>query len=168
MLYAVRPTGSCGKFKAKKPEISKIEKPNISEGSLIALTQGRFAIVDAADYDWLIRYKWRADKHYRTWYAMRSEDRTTVSMHRQIMKVPEGLVVDHIDHNGLNNRRSNLRVCTRSQNQCNQRRFGGKSKYKGVTWLRHTKKWAAKVYDRKASELHGEFAHLNFPESVGE
>jgi hypothetical protein len=106
-------------------------------------------------------------------------------MHREIMNPPEGLVVDHIDHNGLNNRKSNLRICTRSQNQCNQYRFDGKSKYKGVAWFKRTRKWTAAVclrgkryrlgyfereidaamaYDKAAKKYHREFACLNFPE----
>lgn len=106
-------------------------------------------------------------------------------MHRVIMGEPRGLVVDHIDGNSLNNRRSNLRVCTVSQNHQNQRFRGGLSRYKGVCFLKKINKWranigfdgrrmhigcfdnevdAAKAYDRKAGELFGEFAYLNFPE----
>jgi hypothetical protein len=106
-------------------------------------------------------------------------------MHRYIMKVPKGLVCDHINHNGLDNRKSNLRICTRQQNTYNQRsQKGGSSKYKGVDWNKRQKKWrariyykrkfyylgyfdnevdAAKSYDKKAKEFFKEFACPNFP-----
>jgi len=100
------------------------------------------------------------------------------------MAAPNHLFVDHIDHNGLNNRRSNLRLCTLAQNNRNMVSRTGSSKYKGVCWHGGTKKWnakirlnrkcyhiglftdeiaAAKAYDKKAKELHGQFACLNFP-----
>jgi len=96
----------------------------------------------------------------------------------------KGMVVDHLDGNSLNNRKSNLRVCTVSQNHQNRRWTYGSSRYKGVWWNKKMKKWvagitlkrkyifighfadevaAAKAYDRKAAELFGEFAYLNFP-----
>ena len=106
-------------------------------------------------------------------------------MHRQIMIAPEGFVVDHIDGNSLNNRKTNLRICTQAQNIHNSRpRRNRSSKYKGVFWDKVNKKWstnirkgdkriylggfddeieAAIAYDRKAAELFGEFAYLNFP-----
>ncbi|MBN1362949.1 MAG: HNH endonuclease [Sedimentisphaerales bacterium] len=104
------------------------------------------------------------------------------------MKAPKGMVVDHIDGNGLNNRRSNLRLCTPQQNQWNRcvsrarlqqglfkgvhhRTDSGKPcariTYRGKTLhlgVFDTAIEAAKAYDRKAIELHGEFAYLNFPE----
>jgi len=105
-------------------------------------------------------------------------------MHRLIMNAPEGLVVDHIDRNGLNNRKCNLRLCTKAQNVQNSRpRRNRSSKYKGVFWNKLNKKWSASIhkgdkriylggfddeieaalaYDRKAAELFGEFAYLNF------
>ena len=106
-------------------------------------------------------------------------------MHREIMHAPKGMVVDHIDGNSLNNRRSNLRLCTVSQNHQNRRRTYGSSKYKGAWWDKRRNKWVAaitfkgkyiylgffdneidagKAYDRKAAELFGEFAYLNFPD----
>lgn len=151
----------------------------------IALTQGKFAFVDAKDYYRLAQFQWFASFSGNTFYAVRKYGGKPVKMHRWIMNAPDGLVVDHIDHNGLNNCRSNLRLCSHVQNTrnavCNN---GASSKYKGVCRRRKTKKWraaikfnkksynlgdftdeiaAAKAYDKKAAEFFGEFACLNFP-----
>ena len=108
----------------------------------------------------------------------------TIFMHRIIASVPKDMETDHINHNGIDNRRCNLRVCTNQQNQYNQRRGVGKktSQYKGVHFISHTNKWcaqaghsgtqryvgcytteidAAKAYDIKAKELFRDFAYLN-------
>jgi len=126
---------------------------------------------------------WLASPHGRTVYASCCTGGRVVYMHRMIMRPRQGYVVDHIDGNGLNNRRCNLRVCTRRQNQANQGPRGGSSRFVGV--YRHKNKWeagircrgkryylglfddeveAAKARDRKAYELHGAHAYLNFPE----
>lgn len=188
-LHLVKPEGLCRRFKPKPANIhQESEKPKINTGKLIPLTQGKFAIVDAEDYHWLSQYKWHACKSRSTFYAARRKGHTSISMHREIMCAPEGLVVDHIDHNGLNNRKSNLRLCTHSQNLLNRRiRPDCKSKYKGVVWDWRNRKWVARicinqkrihlgrfhnerdaaiVYDRKAIELFGQFACLNFPENI--
>lgn len=151
----------------------------------IPLTQNRFARVDPEDYAALARYKWSAARQGRTIYAVRSEKGVQIRMHRAIMKAPKHLVCDHIDHDGANNTKRNLRLCTRGQNARNQRlRTDGRSKYKGVSWHKGDRKWhariyhkgrchhlgaftseieAAKAYDRVARILHGPFASLNFP-----
>lgn len=85
--------------------------------SLILLTKGKFAIVDAEDYDWLSQYKWCAVKSRETFYAQRWSNGTTVSIHREIMCAPKGVICDHKNHNGLDNRKSNLLAlykCTES------------------------------------------------------
>jgi hypothetical protein len=153
--------------------------------------------VDAEDYEWLSQYRWHARFHKRsdTIYATRAcyrrekgkVRRQIVSMHREIMKPPEGMVIDHINGNGINNRRCNMRTCTQAQNVQNRRACPhSKSQYIGV--YRKGNKWwaavahkgkqhrvgtfadeveAAKARDRKAVELFGEFARLNFPEEFG-
>jgi hypothetical protein len=154
----------------------------------IPLTRGKFAIVDADDYYQLSKFRWSAIPGGKTFYAAGSHGGKRIQMHRMIMDAPGHLVVDHIDHNGLNNCRSNLRLCTAAQNCCNKSIYiCGASKYKGVYWYKDRKKWSAKIkfnhklynlgyfadeitaakaYDEKAKELHGEFACLNFPPEV--
>ena len=197
-LREVLPTDMCRNFKAKLwlPERSKKAKPgsdvtNPTPGSeadgevrRIPLGHNLFAIVDAADYEELSKYKWCASNKRGTVYAIRrTQQGRTVYMHREIMRASKGSVVDHIDHNTLNNRRCNLRVCTQEQNYANMGPHGGASGYVGV--YPRGKRWeagitwrgehfylgryddpveAAKARDRKAYELHGPYAYLNFPE----
>ena len=150
----------------------------------IPLTRGKFALVDAGDYYRLVKFPWAANKGGNTFYAARTHNSKKLMMHRVIMNPPSHLFVDHIDHNGLNNCKSNLRLCTPAQNRYNLISKKGNSKYKGVHWKRSRKKWAAAIqlnrkiyhighftdeiaaaraYDERARELHGEFACLNFP-----
>jgi len=106
-------------------------------------------------------------------------------MHNKIMDVPNGLEVDHINHNRLDNRKSNLRGCTHKENMFNRRSYKkSRSKYKGVAWHKHNKMWpsnitvdgrqiplgyfkneidAAKAYDMASKKYQGAFAFLNFP-----
>ena len=156
----------------------------------IPLTQGKFAIVDDEDYDYLMQWKWQARKSHRTYYAVRTcycfppnkATRHTIRMHRVIMDVPQGKETDHINHDGLDNRKQNIRVCTRVENGRNQRpRKNTSSRYKGVSvfetqWraqighngkkkhigLYRSEVDAAKAYDKEAKRLFGEFAYVNF------
>lgn len=156
----------------------------------IAITRGFKVQVDDRDYPWLIQHAWHTLKgsRNRTPYAKRTvgtkkTGRTSLMMHNAIMRPPLGLQVDHIDCNGLNNQRSNLRLCTVAQNQANSAPYrNGRSIYKGVDWRHDRKKWraticvngkrsylgvfkteeeAAHVYDKAAVELFGEFARIN-------
>ena len=152
----------------------------------IPLTQGYDAIVDDEDYDSLSGFKWFACVYTNGVYAMRgrriSEPGTQkhIRMHRQIMNAPDGMLVDHINRNPLDNRRENLRLVTLAQNNRNKRALGT---FKGTrTYLdgwraelrtngrmfrgppRKTQAQAARDYDLLAIEHHGEFAYLNFPD----
>ena len=150
----------------------------------IPLTRGKFAIVDPEDYYRLAQFIWYATSVCNKFYAARMCRGKRVLMHRRIMGAQPHLVVDHIDHNGLNNCKSNLRLCTQAQNNRNVVSRKGISKYKGVHFNRINKKWlasiqlngktyhlgcftdeiaAAKAYDEKAKILHRQFACLNFP-----
>jgi hypothetical protein len=191
-LVEVLPTETCRNFKAKawRPVRAKPapDRPapaaNDSDPKVRRIPVGpnRFATVDAADYEKLSKYKWYVSSHGHNVYAYCRTRGRMVSMHRMILRPRRGRIVDHIDGNGLNNRRCNLRVCTRRQNLANQKPRGGSSRFVGVH--RQGDKWvagiscrgtyyylglfddeveAAKARDRKAYELHGVHAYLNFP-----
>jgi len=155
----------------------------------IGLTQGKYALVDDEDFEKLNQYNWHANRcSSKNWYATRmwkerDDKPTTESMHRQIMGAPDNMQVDHINHNGLDNRKCNLRLCTRSQNAYNRKpRPDCSSQYKGVSFHKRYKKWeayirvkgklnhlgsfddeidAAQAYNEAAREHFGEFAYLN-------
>jgi hypothetical protein len=146
----------------------------------------KVVIVDDEDYERLSLFKWQLSgrndsvvsrcfvKSYKTYHA---------SIAAEIMRQPKQMF-DHIDRNPLNNSKSNLRPCTRSQNNTNRtKKLGTSSKYIGVTKLKSGNKWqatvvisgrkiylgrfsveedAARAYDTKALELFREFANLNF------
>ncbi|MCX5632698.1 MAG: AP2 domain-containing protein [Phycisphaerae bacterium] len=150
----------------------------------IPLNNGRYAIVDSADFEKINKNKWGVKISTNTTYAVRMVNGKNVYMHNQIMQPPPGYVVDHRDRNGLNNGRHNLRLATKAQNCCNHlKRPGCKSKCRGVDYDKDLKKWrarigfnnvrillgyfdseadAAKAYDNAARKLHGDFAILNF------
>lgn len=156
----------------------------------IPLTQGKFALVDDVDYDWLNQWKWCAYKDKNTYYARRSSTingkQVTVMMHREILNLKHrnGKQTDHIDGNGLNNQRFNLRVCNNQQNCFNKSpRKKSSSRFKGVVWGKSIKKWharitfngnlihigyyqndveAARAYDGMAKRYFKKFAKLNF------
>jgi hypothetical protein len=153
----------------------------------IPLTQGKFATADDEDYDDVNKYKWFAQHIGEQWYASSAPKHNAhILLHRYLMKVTEFKIkVDHIDGNGLNCQRSNMRLCTQSQNMRNRgANKNNKSGFKGVSFDKRSSKWvagiklnrkrisigfyaapeeAARAYDEKAKELFGEFAHLNFP-----
>lgn len=150
----------------------------------IILTQGKVALVDDEDFEWLNKVKWHARKGPATYYAARGVNTKgkikIILMHRVIMNAPKGMQVDHKDRNGLNCQKSNMRNCTHGQNQMNKVGWGA-SRYKGVSfWQRGrgkvlikakikkeylglfpTEEAAALAYNERAKELFGEFAKLN-------
>lgn len=152
----------------------------------IVLTQGKAALIDGEDFEWLSQWKWRYDKGYAVRSASDANGKQyTVFMHRLIANTPNGLDTDHVDRKGLNNQRSNLRHSTRSQNMMNtSMQTNNTSGFKGVSWHTPAGKWQAKIrqrgkqkhigyfasaekaaraYDEAAKMFVGEFARLNFP-----
>lgn len=148
----------------------------------------KYAIVDPPDYYPLSRYTWWMRKRNDSYQVLRFSDDgyclRTVSMHRQILNPPKNKNVDHINRNGRDNRRANLRPATVAQNNMNKFSEKGTSKFKGVHFRREVKRWrasisvngrkkylgsygneidAAKTYDKAAKKYYGQFAYLNFP-----
>lgn len=114
----------------------------------IPLTQGKVAIVDERDYLCVAQYKWYAHKAQTGgWYAIRNikvnGKKTAIKMHRFILDATAGVYVDHKDLDGLNNRRQNIRICTRQQNGANRkiRKKSKASHFTGVHWRTDNKKW---------------------------
>ncbi len=145
-------------------------------------------MVDDEDFDYLSGYKWHTASFCagKNLYARRcvskgNAEQTEISMHRAIMKCNPGKDIDHIDSNGLNNQKSNLRECSDKENQHNRRKFTGTSRFKGV-WREGSKfrsalrvdgklihlgtfeseQDAAIAYDKAASKKFGNFARINF------
>jgi hypothetical protein len=119
----------------------------------IPLTQGKAAFVDDADYERLSQHKWCAMSAPRTFYAVRNASRKTnkprlIYMHREILaEAVEGVEVDHINGDGLDNRRENLRAATRSENERNCRKqLGTSSRFKGVSWKADHRAWRARIW----------------------
>ena len=114
----------------------------------IKLTQGKYALVDEEDFDELNKYKWHAQKDCHTYYAKRRENGTKVYMHRQILglKQGDGKITDHINSNGLDNRRENLRVVSKAVNCRNHREYSDNtSGHTGVSWCKLNKKWITTI-----------------------
>lgn len=150
----------------------------------------KYTFVDDEDYEWLSQYNWRGYKmkneytHYAITSIRVNGKRTTKRMHTAIKEKywSDAKIIDHINHNGLNNQKDNLRPCTIQQNQANRRMQMGSSKFKGVHWYPRSAKWrsdikadgrkkhigyfdneinAARAYDEMARKQYGEFAYTN-------
>ena len=164
-------------------------------------------LYDAEDHDKVSAHRWCVNKDYTKnkgkfyvttsilhpdggWYVRNGvkiqRRRFALFVHRLIMDAPKGMHVDHINGNPLDNRKSNLRICTHAENSNNTGpRKNNTSGYKGVYWAKRNKRWlaqithngkqvyighykdkeeAARAYDAKAKEFQGEFAYLNFPD----
>lgn len=121
---------------------------------LISLTQGQFAKVDDEDFEWLSQWKWSAQRlktaGIEPFIAVRKDGNRCVLMHRIIVNVELGMVVDHINHVMLDNQKGNLRVCTYSQNSMNKcKQLNNTSGFTGVTW--HHGKWEARIMVNRKS-----------------
>lgn len=149
----------------------------------IQLSRGYVAIVDDDDFERVGAFKWTFFPAGRSRYAYRKKDRKNLFLHRFILDAPAGIEVDHVNSDGLDNRRANLRLATRIEQQRNMRMHrdnasgfkgvcrrddlngwqatichNGKNRYLGIF---QTAPEAAAAYDRAARELHGEFARTN-------
>jgi hypothetical protein len=155
----------------------------------IRLTEGKITIVDPDVFYRLNNFQWCAAGRDQSFYAVRFLNNANkgirlISMHRELMNFPVGLFVDHHNGDSLDNRITNLRIATRSQNLCNRRKTSSKtsSRFRGVTFRKNVGKWAARIrylgkeiwlglfdseidaakaYDEAAKKYHGEFARLN-------
>ena len=158
----------------------------------ITLSHGLVTLVGDEDFETLKQYSWWPNPDGQTRYALRhvyeGDRRTTIGMHRQIMNAPKGAVVDHMSHNGLDNRRENLRICTPLRTEELATTLTVEEfPFKGVYWSTKVRKWRAEIQvdcariylgtfnnefeaanadDHAAMRCHGEFAWLNFPLAV--
>ncbi|MDE3095803.1 MAG: HNH endonuclease [Chloroflexota bacterium] len=156
----------------------------------IMLDRGRFALVDDGDFERVKGHRWTTNRPHVTasglefWYAQAHIDGKTVRMHRFIMDAPSGTQVDHINGDGLDNRRSNLRLCSHAGN--NRNRHVKNAPARGVLRLSSgrwsarigvdgrnvglgtydSKEAAARAYDAAAVRLHGEFGSLNLADDT--
>lgn len=145
-------------------------------------------LVDDEDFEKLNKYNWFLQKNKNTWYARRNiiinRAKKHLFMHREILNAPKNKDVDHINNNGLDNRKENLRLCSRSENLAKKRWFGKikTSLFKGVCWDKQRQSWiaqitlnykhfnlgrfksekaAAKAYNISALKFFKNFAYLN-------
>lgn len=156
----------------------------MTETKQITLSNGGFALVDAADYDRLMKYTWRQSERG---YALRTQTEkgraSGVSMHRMLLDPPKAMMADHINGNRLDNRRCNLRIVSALQNAQNRgKNKNSVSQYKGVAWKAENGKWQARIrvnskqhhiglyeaeveaaaaYNAAAILHHGNYARLN-------
>ena len=157
----------------------------------LPLSKDRVALVDDEDYEMLSHWKWHLITTKTGEYACRNIHWPArgygfkIMLHRAILLPSPDEQIDHINGDGLDNRRCNLRLCTQTENSRNQRKTRGSSRYKGVCWSANRKRWqvdiksperriflgyftdetqAGLAYDQAARDLFGDFACLNFDE----
>jgi len=148
----------------------------------IQLTQGKIALVDDEDFEYLNQWKWHLSNGYAVRNSGKWPKQKHIFMHRDIVNTPNGMDTDHKDMNRLNKQRDNLRVCTRAENRHNQGiPKNSNNKYKGICWtgtgwkaqikvngkkihlsVHKNKEDAARAYDQAATKHFGEFAKTNF------
>ena len=162
----------------------------------ISLTQDQIALVDDEDFERINQFRWCAswDSKAESFYAVRRDGAGTMQMARFTTGCPDDMMVDHKNHDTLDNQKHNLRVCTSNQNSMNRKKSANcSSRYKGVSWDSTARKWkamiglrdifdqyymkylgtfkieedAALAYDEAAWHYFGEFAYLNFPTRFG-
>ena len=161
--------------------------------SHLHLTRGYVAIVDDEDHEALSRWSWTyvpsssaiGSGYAARWVRTPDGSKRALYLHRHLLNASPDQVVDHINGNGLDNRRANLRLATQAQNRANERNVrGGTSPYRGVRWDVSRQRWhasikscgrtcwlgtfldpvaAALAYDQAARARFGEFARPNFP-----
>jgi len=141
-----------------------MNKPIRIEGdfAFIPLSKGYEAIIDLIDLPLVQGKKFYLSNTHRSFYAMRSDivdgKNKTVYLHRLLMGSPVGFEIDHIDGNGLNNRRQNLRITTRAQNARNMRKHvDNKSGFKGVSWNSEKQKWEGRIHTKEKRVFLGYF-----------
>ncbi len=163
----------------------------MNDRNKILLGGGRVAVVDESDFDFLNQWHWWIDGKYAVRIVKKSGQKPKrFYMHRVILNTPDGMETDHINGDKLDNRKSNLRICTRLENCHNRKKYrnGIKSKFKGVSVFKGTGRFcaylrncgkkihlgyfdseddAARAYNEHAKRMFGEFARLNcVPELV--
>lgn len=158
---------------------------------LLKLTKGKQALLDDQDYDWAKQFKWCAVHSGNTYYVQRRPGpegkQLTLILHRELLRLIKGdkREIDHINGNGLDNRRINLRICSHRENTLNKNKKNShsSSKFKGVSWDKQHGKWhsqlwdgeknihlgryhseleAAQAYDVAAKKYFGDYAKTNF------
>lgn len=150
---------------------------------LLPLSYDKFTMIDDEDFEYFNQFRWYYDIGN---YAYRRIKTKKIWLHRALMKSSKDFVIDHIDGNGLNNQKSNLRICTHQQNIMNRNKNIGNNKYRGIyTYPYNPNRWcvslkrrinnkiiryrgsttseesAILLYNQKAKEFYGEFAKLN-------
>jgi len=149
----------------------------------VSLTNGGVSLVDDQDFSKVSGYKWFRKRNDYNGEVAVTTGRPREYLHRLVMEAPKGMNIDHINGNGLDNRRKNLRICTPAENSRNSKIYSNNtSGFKGLTWHKGSKRWivrltknykrihigyftdvleAAKAYNAAAIKHFGGFAKLN-------